>query len=113
MILLLLLDTALDAAPIPALPDISFGWLFAKTVIAMVVVIFGAFFFIKFILPRLQFGHRASQSRIQVIDKLGLEARKALYIIGVGRKRILIGSGEQGLSKLADLELEDVEDIEA
>ncbi len=95
------LDTSINS------PGLSFGWLFAKTVLAMVIVVGLAFWFLKYIFPRLYGRHFQPSSRIKVVERLGLEARKALYVVQVGKKSILVGVTDHHISKLMDLEKDD------
>lgn len=98
----------------PVLEDtgLSFGWLFLKTIIAMVIVIVLAFVFIRYIMPRLQLGRKGWRrgSSIKIIERTGLDPRKALYIIQVGRKIALIGTSDNSVNKIMDLEEKDIED---
>jgi flagellar biogenesis protein FliO len=86
----------------------SLGWLFVKTLIAMVIVIALAFICIRYLLPRLQMAKQRGKSRIQIIERIGLEPRKALYIIKVGNKAAVVGSSDHNLSKLIDLDADDL-----
>ena len=87
---------------------ISFGWLFVKTIIAMVIVIGLAFVVLRYVLPRFQGAHRFSNSRIKILERFGLEPRKGLYIVKVGGKTALIGTSDHAVNKLMDLEEKDL-----
>lgn len=88
---------------------ISFGWLFVKTILAMVVVIALALVLIRFILPKFRWSSRGYASRIKILDRFGLEHRKGLFIIQVGKKTALIGTSDHQVNKLMDLDPEDLE----
>lgn len=83
---------------------LSFGWLFVKTIIAMVVVILLALWGIRHWMPRLHGLRPRPDSVIHILERFGLEPRKALYIIKVGKKQMLLGVSENQISKLADLD---------
>lgn len=88
---------------------LSFGWLFLKTVLAMVIVIALAFFVLRYLLPKLYFrGQGSSGRRIQILERINIEPRKALWIVQVGNHRALVGTSEQGMQKIFDLEDDDV-----
>lgn len=89
-------------------PDISFGWLFFKMILATLVVIGLAFWVLRYWLPRLQGYRPKGDSRVQILERLPLEPRKALYIIQVGKKRALVGTTDHQVNKLMDLEEEDL-----
>lgn len=84
-------------------PDLSYGWLFIKTILAMVIIIGLAIVVIRYVLPRLTWGRGQSGSSIRIIERAGLEPRKGLYLIEVEGKRILIGTTDQRITKLMDL----------
>lgn len=89
---------------------ISFGWLFVKTLVAMIIVIVLAFVFIRYIMPRLHWGRGLRKgSNITILERQALEARKHLYLVRVGRKTVLIGTADQRISKIMDVETEEIE----
>lgn len=93
-------------AQVTSLEDsgISFGWLFFKTIVGMVVVIALAFFVLRYLVPRLQVG-RAGRlgSRIKIVERAALEPRKVLYLIQIDKRSALIGTSDQGITKVMDL----------
>ncbi len=100
---------AQDASALPMVnEEMSFGWLFVKTILAMIFILAMAFGFIRYLLPKLQGQVMKSSSRIQVIDRAGLEPRRALYVVKVGKKAALLSSSESGVTKVMDLDPEDL-----
>ena len=91
---------------------ISFGWLFIKTIAAMVVVIGLAFVVLRYVLPRFRWQQKGGASRIKVLERFGLETRKGLYIVQVGGKTALIGTSDHAINKLMDLETSDLKEKE-
>lgn len=98
----------LAQAQTPAPEGLDFGWLFLKTVAAMVLIIGLAILFIRYVMPRLQVGQLRSGKNIQIIERSGLEPKKGLYIIRVGSKLALVGTTEHAIGKIFDLEESDL-----
>ena len=101
---------AVDPALPPAPPELSFGWLFFKTIVAMVLVIGLAFLTIRYVLPKIHLNRFRGSGNIRIIDRTGLEPRKNLYIVEVGTKLALVGTSEHGIEKLLDLDPSDVKE---
>jgi flagellar biogenesis protein FliO len=99
----LLLSQIQDVEPI------SYGFLFAKMVIAMVVIIAAAFLCIKFILPRFTQVRRKKHSDIQILDYQPLEARKSIYLIRIEDKKVALGVTDHSIAKLAEWEYHEEE----
>ena len=87
---------------------LSFGWLLVKTVLAMAFILALAFVVIRYLFPLFRFSGQARSSKIKVIDRAGLEPRRSLFIVRVGKKTALLGTSEQGISKVMDLSEEDL-----
>ncbi len=94
------------------LPDMSFGWMLFKTLLALVFILGLATFFIKYVMPRLQ-GMPANsgkrESILKIMDRIPLDARKSLYVVKAGKKRLVVGVSEQGIYPIANLEENDME----
>jgi flagellar biosynthetic protein FliO len=82
---------------------VSFGWLFARTIVAMIVVIVLAIWGLKYILPKILQAKRRAGSKIEVLDYQPLEARKSVYIIKIEDKKVAIGVSEHNVNKICDL----------
>ncbi|MDO8518719.1 MAG: flagellar biosynthetic protein FliO [Deltaproteobacteria bacterium] len=89
---------------------ISFGWLLVKTIGAMAFILGLAYVVIRYLFPLFRFGGQARGSHIQIIDRAGLEPRRSLFIVRIGKKTALLGTSEQGIAKLMDLEESDVKE---
>lgn len=85
-------------------PSIDFSWLFIKVVLAMIVVCVTAYFGIKYLLPKGSFIKKSSRSEIEILERFPLEPRKSLYILKVGNRRVLIGTTENSVHSLLELE---------
>lgn len=82
---------------------LSFGWLFVKTILAMMLVIGLAIFLIRYLLPRIQGVGNPRAGNIKILERFGLEPRKVLYIVEVEKQKILIGTTDHQITKLMDL----------
>lgn len=91
-------------AQITTSDTVSFGAMFAKTIIALVVIIGLALFVIKFLLPKITQIRRKNGSVIQILDFQPLEQRKSIYLIRVEDKKIAVGVSEQSITKLCEWE---------
>lgn len=84
--------------------NLSYGWLFAKTVIAMIVIIALAFFSIRYVLPRFVRARQKSGSSIQVVDFQPLEQRKSIYLLKIENKKVAVAVSDQSIAKLCEWE---------
>lgn len=94
--------------------DSSLMWPFIKTIVATIIIIVLAFVFIRFILPKLYsknsiFTKGSSRvANLEVVERLGLEPRKALYLIRTGKKYSVLGSTDQGIALITQLDPADL-----
>lgn len=88
--------------------EVSFGWVLFKTMAILLFVIALALVFIRVILPKLQGGRNFETQSIRILGKVALDARKALFLVQVGKKTALIGASEQGINKIFDLDEPDL-----
>lgn len=49
-------------------------------------------------------GFGRHRGHIKVVERVPLDARRALYLIEIGQRKLLIGAGEGALALLAELE---------
>jgi flagellar protein FliO/FliZ len=76
-----------------------------QTVMALAFVCGLAYLIFRVILPRLSVGF-SSNNMVRVIDRIGLEARKNLYVIEVAGRFLLISSSDSGVQLIAELDAE-------
>jgi len=84
--------------------------LFYRTMVAVVFVIVlgtAAIYVSKRLLPKIA---RLPGKEIRIVETVHLGPRKAVHLLQVGHRRILIGSANESVTKLADLS-EDVEEL--
>ncbi|MBU0505481.1 MAG: flagellar biosynthetic protein FliO [bacterium] len=84
------------------LESLSYGWLFAKTIIIMVVIIVIAFFAIKYLMPHLVRLRHRKESEIEILDYQPLEQRKAIYIVRIENKKIAVGVTDHSMNTLCE-----------
>jgi flagellar protein FliO/FliZ len=76
-----------------------------QTVMALAFVCGLAYLIFRVIMPRLSVGF-SSNNMVRVIDRIGLEARKNLYVIEVAGRFLLIAASESGVQLIAELDAE-------
>ncbi|HEX8368790.1 MAG TPA: flagellar biosynthetic protein FliO [Pyrinomonadaceae bacterium] len=84
---------------------LSFLWMLVQTVMALAFVCGLAYLIFRVIMPRLSAGF-SSNNMVRVIDRIGLEARKNLYVIEVAGRWLLIAASESGVQLIAELDAE-------
>ena len=83
--------------------SLSFLWMLVQTIFALVLVCGLAYLIFRVILPRLAVNY-GSNNMVRVVDRIGLEARKSLYVIEVAGKWMLVASSESGVQLIAELD---------
>jgi len=86
--------------------SLSFLWMLLQTIFALAMVIGLAYLIFRVILPRLAVSY-GSNNMVRVVDRIGLEARKSLYVIEVAGKWMLVASSENGVQFIAELNAAD------
>lgn len=77
-----------------------------QTIFALALVCGLAYLIFRVILPRLTVNYNAN-NMVRIVDRIGLEARKSLYVIEVAGKWILVASSESGVQFITELDAED------
>lgn len=86
--------------------------------IALVIVCAMAYVVLRLLLPRLKFGaHTKNSNIIRVVERVGVDQRRSLMVVEVAGKCLLVGSSENGVNLVSELDAEAVSaaenDIEA
>jgi len=93
--------------------SLSFVWMLVQTFMALAFVCGLAYLIFRVILPRVSgFGGLSSNNMVRVIDRIGLEARKNLYVIEVAGRFLLIAASESGVQLIAELDAETAAEAE-
>jgi hypothetical protein len=82
-----------DAVP-PELPG-GYGMALVQTLFALLGVCILAWVVLRALAQR-GFGVRASSGRIQVLERVHLDAKRTLWLVKVGEKVLLVGAGDGG-----------------
>ncbi len=78
-----------------------------QTFLALAFVCGLAYLIFRVILPRVSgVGAFSSNNMVRVIDRIGLEARKNLYVVEVAGRFLLIAASESGVQLIAELDAE-------
>lgn len=83
--------------------SLTFLWMLVQTIFALALVCGLAYLIFRVILPRLAVNY-GSKNMVRVVDRIGLEARKSLYVIEVAGKWMLVASSESGVQFIAELD---------
>jgi flagellar biosynthetic protein FliO len=81
-------------------PGPSLGETFGVSLVVLAIVCLVAYLFFRLFFAR---PGRPGRGRIRVLDRCPLEPRRALYLVEVHDKTLLIGSGEGGIRTLAEV----------
>lgn len=83
----------------------QFLWMLA----ALFLVCLGAVVFLRFFLPRL-IGNRRwnKQNHFEILSRFALDARRALYLMRIGKRYFVIGSAESGLNLISEIASEEL-----
>jgi flagellar biogenesis protein FliO len=76
-----------------------------QTLVALGLVCGLAYVIFRVVLPRLAVGYGTS-NMVRVVDRIGLDARKQLYVIEVAGKWMLVAASESGVQFIAELDAE-------
>ncbi|MDO8527191.1 MAG: flagellar biosynthetic protein FliO [Deltaproteobacteria bacterium] len=88
----------------------DFTWLFIQMLIVLVVVCVGAVVVLRYVLPKMSWAKKWQKSgHFELIDRFGLDNKRTLYLVRVGKKYLVVGGGEQSLNLLAELPHAEVE----
>lgn len=113
LILLLLSESLPETNPVTPFvlsgePRLDFTWLFMKVMFALLVVCLIAFVVLKYVLPRASFVRRAADSDVEIIERFTLEPKKNLYILKVATKYLLVGTTENSIRSLLELDAKEI-----
>ncbi|OGQ05548.1 MAG: hypothetical protein A3F82_02620 [Deltaproteobacteria bacterium RIFCSPLOWO2_12_FULL_44_12] len=82
----------------------DFTWLFLQMLLALVVVCVGAILILRFVLPRLAFAKKwQKDGHFELISRFGLDFRRTLYLVRVGKRYLVLGGTDQNVQLLTEL----------
>lgn len=92
------------------MPTVDFTWLFIKMMGVLIVICVAAFIVLKYVAPRIGILQRMAKGQhIHIVSRAVLGARTHLWIVRIGTRHFLLGSGERGVTALSELSAKDVE----
>jgi flagellar protein FliO/FliZ len=102
MLGLLATDIPTEAATPGAAVD--FTWLFVKMLLVLCIVCILAILFLKYVMPRTGLVRNMQKGRyFTVLGRYQLEPRKALYMVEVGGRYLVIGCADHGINLVTEL----------
>jgi flagellar protein FliO/FliZ len=87
----------------------SFFLMLLQTLFVLGLVCGLAYLIFRWVLPRLAVT-RSTNSMVRVVDVVGLDARKRLYVIEVAGRWMLVASSEAGVQMVSELDAEAAEE---
>ena len=87
----------------------NFLLMLVETMLALGLVCGLAYLVFRFALPRLT-TLRSSNSMVRVVERVGLDQRKSLYVVEVAGRWLLIGASEAGLHLVSELDAKTAEE---
>lgn len=83
---------------------LDFTWLFVKMILVLGIVCVLAILFLKYVMPRTGLMRAAQKGRyFTVLGRYQLEHRKALYLVEIGGRYLVIGTADHAIQTLAEL----------
>jgi len=89
----------------------GYGWALIKVLLALGVICLAAYAIVRAARGRLGISGRPGDGPMRVIDRYPLSPRQALWLVGVGPRVFLIGAGEGGVRRLAEIDPADLDSL--
>ena len=102
------LSGALQVAASSPGAELGYGWALAKMLLALVVVCVAAYLALRYGLKRLGQG-RTGAGLVRVIERRPLSSTRAVSVVEIAGRYLVVGEAEGGISTLAELDAEAVE----
>lgn len=87
----------------------NFFTMLLETLLALGLVCGLAYLVFRLVLPRLT-TIRSANSMVRVVDRVGLDPRKSLYVVEVAGRWLLIGASEAGVHLVSELDAQSAEE---
>jgi flagellar protein FliO/FliZ len=87
----------------------NFFTMLLETLLALGLVCGLAYLVFRLVLPRLN-TVRSANSMVRVVDRVGLDPRKSLYVVEVAGRWLLIGASEAGVHLVSELDAQSAEE---
>jgi flagellar biosynthetic protein FliO len=107
-----LLAAKIETVPATSESAVDFTWLFIKMLFVLGAVTILAVLILKYGVPRTAFYKRLSRgSLFKTISRQNIEPRKAIYLVEVGSKHMLLGVTDHTITPITEVSKEEVERI--
>ena len=101
---MLLLLAQIETVPATGSTAVDFSWLFIKMLLALGIVSVAAVLILKYAVPRIGAMKRFQQGRyFAVLGRYQLEPHKALYVVSVGGRYLVLGASDHAINLVAEL----------
>lgn len=90
---------------------LSFFYMLLQTLFALALVCGLAYVVFRWVLPRLN-AVRSTNSMLRIVDRVGLDVRRNLYVVEVAGRWLLIASSEAGVQLISELDAKTAEEAE-
>ena len=89
---------------------VDFTWLFIKMLLALGVAVAAAIFVLRVVVPRMSWAKKLQlNSHFKLLARFGLSQKAQLFLVKIGNKNLVLGAGDGGITKLAELSNEELE----
>lgn len=100
----------ITTAPATNSSAIDFTWLFVKMLLVLGIVTVAAILILKYAVPHIGVMKRFQQGGyFRVLGRYMLEPKKSLYVVHVGKRYLVLGTSENGISLVTELSKEEAE----
>lgn len=90
---------------------LNFVWMLFQTLLALAFVCGLAYLIFRVLLPRFTTNFGAN-NMMRVVDRIGLDTRKSLYIIEVTGRWFLVAASEGGVQMISELDAKEAAEAE-
>ncbi len=90
---------------------LNFAYMLFQTLVALAFVCGLAYVIFRVLLPKFTTNYGAN-NMMRVVDRIGLDTRKSLYIIEVTGRWFLVASSENGVQMISELDAKNAEEAE-
>lgn len=107
---------AAEIQTVPATPTtaVDFTWLFIKMLFVLAAVTIVAILVLKYGMPRTAFYKRLSKGGlVRVMARQYIAPRKALYLVEMGKRYMLLGVTDHAITPVMELSSEEAGKVEA
>lgn len=111
MLMIISIMGAIQTEPVTPASAVDFTWLFVKMLLVLAIVSIFAVLLLKYAVPRFGFFKPFHQKGryFTVLGRYALEPKKSLYLVNIGKRYLVIGTADHGISLITEVTREDAE----